>query len=424
MTQRRQIAPGAYVSVLETEKFCRQRVSINFIWPAEKEWATAEALLALTLERGYAGCPDMTELSKRLARLYGAGLSVDTAVNGGNRVLTVSVSGIKDRFALSGEALSEEYCAIAFGTAFAPVMKDGVIDPGFVEIEREQLREQLEGEINEKRTYCIRQARRKFFGSAPAGVERWGYLEELDGVTPQQVTRAFARMVETAQIEVLCLGLSEKSVVAALQQALAGLEGRRRPGALRPMEAMPRQKEACFDEPMDTVQGKLCMLFTGGGIVGEPELSAMRVAVALLGGTATSRLFQNVREKLSLCYYCSAGYTASTGMLCIDSGVEHANADAAKEAILREFAALKEGPVTEQELQETKRALKNALCCVNDNLGSMENWWFGERMRGSEAPPEQVIREIEAVTEQDVKDALGRFTLSVTYRITKGGEAV
>ena len=190
------------------------------------------------------------------------------------------------------------------------------------------------------------------------------------------------------------------------------------------MEAMPRQKEACFDEPMDTVQGKLCMLFTGGGIVGEPELSAMRVAVALLGGTATSRLFQNVREKLSLCYYCSAGYTASTGMLCIDSGVEHANADAAKEAILREFAALKEGPVTEQELQETKRALKNALCCVNDNLGSMENWWFGERMRGSEAPPEQVIREIEAVTEQDVKDALGRFTLSVTYRITKGGEAV
>lgn len=115
---RREIAPEVYLSSAPAEQFCRQRLSINFIWPAEKENATAEALLALAMERGYEDCPDMTELSKKLAALYGASLSVDTVVNGGNRVLTVAVSGIKDAFALEGERLSTEYAKIAFGAAF------------------------------------------------------------------------------------------------------------------------------------------------------------------------------------------------------------------------------------------------------------------------------------------------------------------
>lgn len=417
---RKEIAPEVYLSTAPAEQFCRQRLSINFIWPAQKENATAEALLALAMERGYADCPDMTELSKKLAGLYGASLSVDTVVNGGNRVLTVAVSGIKDAFALEGESLSSEYASIAFGAAFHPVMKDGVISPEFIEIEREQLREELESEMNEKRLYCLRQARRKFFGDAPAGVERHGYLDELDAVTPEQVTDAFWNMVNTSRVEVMCFGLQDEQVEAQLRAVLETLS-ERCPAALRPMETMPRQAEEMYDEPMDTVQGKLCMLFTSDRPVKGMERSIMRVAVALLGGTATSRLFQNVREKRSLCYYCSAGYAASTGMLSIDSGVEHANADAAKEAILNELELLKTGEITEKEMQDTKRALKNALRGVNDSLGAMESWNFGELLNGSGLSPEEVIEQIEAVTAQQVKEALAKFSLSVTYRITKEG---
>ena len=103
------VAPGARITVLPAEKFHRSRISINFLWPAAREWATAEALLPFVLERGYRDCPDMTELSKKLARLYGAALSVDGTMCGENRVLTVSVAGIKDTFALENEPLSMEY---------------------------------------------------------------------------------------------------------------------------------------------------------------------------------------------------------------------------------------------------------------------------------------------------------------------------
>ena len=170
--ERITLAPGAHINVLPAEKFNRCRISINFIWPAAREWATAEALLPLVLERGYQGCPDMTELSKKLARLYGAALSVDGTMSGQSRVLTVSLSGIRDAFALAGEPLSREYADIAFGTAFEPYRVDGVLDAEAVAIEKEQLRELLEGEINEKRSYCIRQARRG--QGAGAGGRRGG----------------------------------------------------------------------------------------------------------------------------------------------------------------------------------------------------------------------------------------------------------
>ncbi len=421
MLDRKNIAPGAYLTILDADKFCRQRITINFIWPATRGRATAEALLPLVLERGYAGCPDMTELSKKLARLYGASLSVDSSMVGANRVLTVAVTGLKDAFALAGERLSGAYAELAFGTAFTPTRDDaGGIDAEYVAIEKEQLREQLESEINEKRSYCIRQARRKFFGDDPAGIERWGYLDEVDGLTPQMVTEAFEHMARTAQVEVLALGIDAAVAERALRESLALFC--RAPEAPRPPLAMPRTAPQHFAEPMDTVQGKLCLLFTAGAPLDPADdLAATRVAVALLGGTATSRLFQNVREKESLCYYCSAGFNAATAQLLIDSGVEHTKAEEAQRAILRELEALRTGPITEKELDETKRALLNSLICVGDSLQATESWWFSEIFRGTQCAPEDVMRATAQVTADDVRCVLARFSLSVVYCLTKGG---
>lgn len=411
------VAPGARITVLPSEKFRRSRISINFLWPATRAWATAEALLPFVLERGYRDCPDMTELSKKLARLYGAALSVDGTMCGENRVLTVTVSGIKDEFALEQEPLSMEYAGIAFGVAFRPYLVNGLFDPEAIGPEREQLREVLESEINEKRGYCIRQARRKFFGDLPAGVERSGYLEELDGITPEQLTECYRRMLRLARVEVTVVGVETEAARFCLFEALKGLE--RTPAALAPISAVPGTEPRCYEEPLPTAQGKLCMLFTAGAPVPLEELSAQRMATALLGGLPTSRLFQNVREKQSLCYYCVSSYAVLTSMLCIDSGVAHENAGRVRNAILQELDALCSQPVPPEELADARRALHNQLAAVSDTPQGLENWYFMEMLRGELKTPEEVAREIEAVTAEDVQRALSRFSLSVCYTLTK-----
>ena len=415
--ERITVAPGAQITVLPAEKFNRCRISINFIWPAAREWATAEALLPLVLERGYRDCPDMTELSKKLARLYGAALSVDGTMGGQSRVLTVTVSGIRDRFALAGEPLSMEYAGIAFGVAFRPYLVDGLLDAEAVDIEREQLRELLESEINEKRGYCIRQARRKFYGDSPAGIERNGYLDEVNSLTARTVTDAYFRMLRLARIEVTVLGADVEAARTCLAAALKGVL--RTPSELPSPIAMPACKARSFEEPLPTVQGKLCLLFTSGVPCAPEELSALRVAVAALGGTPTSRLFQNVREKQSLCYYCAATNISLTGALCVDSGLEHDKAAHARDAILHELSAMCTGTLSQAELDDVKRALKNQLAAVSDTLQGLEGWYFAECMRGTQKTPEEVSAEIDAVTQEDVRRVLSRFSLSVCYTLTK-----
>lgn len=415
--KRENLAPGVFLNTLDAQKFNRCRITIRFQYPACRETATAGAVLPLVLERCCADYPDMTLLSRRLAKLYGADLSVDNSTNGANRVLTVSVTGIKDEFALEGEDLTAEYANLVFGVAFRPYLVNGLFDEEAVAIERGKLRQQLQAEVNDKRLYCVRQARRRFFGDSLAGVERDGYLEEVDGVTPQLLTRVYEEMLCKASIEVTAIGAKDETVRRLL---LAALEGRKREWqAPLPGLFMPRQQPDHQVETMDMVQAKLCLLFTAGRCTGAQEIAASRLAMALYGGSVTSRLFLNVREKQSLCYYCSSSYTSVTGCMMVDSGVEPANAQKAEAAILKELAQLCDGPITDEEMEDCRRGLLSSLESVEDSLSGLEGWYFAEIARGGPvSTPAQARAALEQVTKEQVRQVLRQFTLSVSYLLT------
>ena len=224
--KRMEIAPGVHLSWDPAQKFNRCRVSIHFALPAKRETATAHALLPLVMERGYADCPDMTQLTKKLARLYGADLTVDARPMGANHNLCVSVTGIKDRFALEGEPLTQKYAELALGTAFHPYFVGETFDPEAVNIEKQMLKKALEDEVNEKRLYCQRQANREFFGDSPAGVRQEGYLEEVDGLTARQLTDAYYEMLRAASIELIVLGCGEAQTEAVKNALLEELSPR------------------------------------------------------------------------------------------------------------------------------------------------------------------------------------------------------
>lgn len=415
--KRENLAPGVFLNTLDAQKFNRCRITIRFQYPACRETATASAVLPLVLERCCADYPDMTLLSRRLAKLYGADLSVDNSTNGANRVLTVSVTGIKDEFALEGEDLTAEYADLVFGVAFRPYLVNGRFDEEALAIERGKLRQQLQAEVNDKRLYCVRQARRRFFGDSLAGVERDGYLEEVDGVTPQLLTQVYEEMLCKASIEVTAIGAKDETVRRLL---LAALEGRKREWqAPLPGLFMPRQQPDHQVETMDMVQAKLCLLFTAGRCTGAQEIAASRLAMALYGGSVTSRLFLNVREKQSLCYYCSSSYTSVTGCMMVDSGVEPANARKAEAAILKELAQLCDGPITDEEMEDCRRGLLSSLESVEDSLSGLEGWYFAEIARGGPvSTPAQARAALEQVTKEQVRQVLRQFTLSVSYLLT------
>ena len=419
--ERTLIAPGVHLSCDPAEKFNRCRISIHFAFPAKRETATAHALLPLVLERGYADCPDMTQLTKKLAKLYGADLTVDARPMGCSHNLCVSVTGIKDKFALEGEPLTREYAAIALGAAFHPYLVEGVFDPQAVEIEKQMLKKALEDEINEKRIYCMRQANREFFGDSPAGVRQEGYLEEVEGLTSRQLTEAYREMLRTANIELMVLGCDAQQTAAVRDALLAELAAvDRAPVPLAKNIAMPRQQPLYKTETYDMVQAKLCMLFTTGEEhPNPPSVSILRVAMSVLGGSATSRLFRNVREKQSLCYYCGSAAQRATGVMMIDSGVEPGREQQAEAAILAELEGLKNGPITQEEVDDCRRGLLSSMDALGDSLAALENWYYGQITRGEPLyPPEYGKVLTGAVSLDEVRQTLQSYHYSVCYAVT------
>ena len=183
--KRTEIAPGVHLSWDPAPKFNRCRISLHFAFPAKRETATAHALLPLVMERGYADCPDMTQMTKKLARLYGADLTVDARPLGANHNLCVSATGIKNRFALEGEDLTREYAALALGTAFHPAFSGGVFDPEAVAIEKQMLRkspEETVAKIEAVTIESVNAVARRIFTNAPCisvvGKQAETYIKE------------------------------------------------------------------------------------------------------------------------------------------------------------------------------------------------------------------------------------------------------
>ena len=421
--QRTQLAPGVFLTALDADKFNRCRIAVHLRYPARRESATDAAVLALVLERGYAGCPDMTRLSRKLAALYGADLGVDLSSAGSDRVLSADICGIKQQFALAGEPLAREYTGIVLGTLFDPFLVDGVFDPEAVSIEKQTLRRRFQAEFNDKRLYCVRQARRLFYGGSPAGIELNGYPDELDAVTPASVKAEYDRILSACTIDVMVQGLDPAPVAQALLRRLEGVPRRPvPPAAPMAMPAVPVQHVA---EPVrDLTQAKLCMLFTRGTTQNLPSIHLLRMAMGILGGSATSRLFRNVRERQSLCYYCGSSAVRATGVMMIDSGVEPADSQRAEAAILRELEDLSANPVGAEELEQCRRALLGSMDAVEDSLGGQENWYYGAILRG-----EPLITPAEgksltcAVTAEEIRDLLRSYHYSVCYLLTDGKEA-
>ena len=414
---RRLIAPNAHITVLPNEKFKRNRISINLIVPNAREKATMYALMPGLMERAYEDYPDMQVFSRKLNRMYAAQLSVGTAVIGANRCMRFTVQGIKNEYCINNEDLMAQLCDVLLGVIFRPCLEDGAFVSDWLEVEKFKLREDIEGEINDKRGYCVKNARRKFFGDGINGVERMGYLEEIDGITPQMLYNCYKEMLDNAVVEILITANNPDSAVEKLTQAFSY----NRPAAAEvlPVTAVEAKEAEFFTESMDTTQGKVCLVYTTKRLLTEDERYHMLVASALYGGTASSRLFKNVREKQSLCYYCAAGFNGFTSSMSVDSGVEHHNTQRTIDAVQVELKNMIEGEITDEEIRQTKLIIINSLKSNYDGLHGLEAWYLNEAIRGTEFTPEMVMERVEKVTADDIRNVLSLLNLNVVYTISK-----
>lgn len=415
---RKQIGKDIHINFIRDDKFKFARASVLFLVPLKKQTASGFALLPHILRLGGGEYEDLRALNLRLDELYGASLDTDVKRFGETQVLSLSVSTLSDRFTLNGDAAFTDAAELLISLILAPHIENGAFPEKQVETAKANLIEQIEAEINDKRSYAVKQLIGAMCKDENYSVNKLGEPETVSALTPADAAACYYGLLKCAHIEIMLCGNFEQEPAARLFEKTFGGVKPRDTAPLSDHVKLSADTVRRVNEQLDVKQGKLCLGFRSTVSSGHNLGDAMRVMLAMYGALPTSKLFMNVREKLSLCYYCASRYDRQKGIVIVDSGVERENAHRAEQEILKQLEDMKNGAFTAEELKDAKTALKNAFYGVPDSISRLENWYFGCIYDGEQTSPSDMADRIEAVTAEQVVQAARSLSLDTVYLLS------
>jgi predicted Zn-dependent peptidase len=419
------IGKGVNLHICRTDKFKSGILSVNLLLPTEKATASHAALLPRVLLRGTKYHPDLAAISEVSDNLYGARISSvrrrfgETASLGLiAQFLESGIPGQKDGEIFTGAA------ALLAEVLLDPKTENGGFSAEYLSSERKNQIDALHAEINNKTGYALRAAIRKMCEGEPFGVNALGDEELLAAITPGGLLDFYCNLLARAPIEIFYVGSqSADSVAEFLSREFAPpLFGRQTTVSMP--ETVHRQPGEVrrFTENMDVTQGKLTLGWRfGEDTVSRADTAALSVFNAVFGGSLTSKLFINVRERLSLCYYAQSGIDAKKGILFATSGVEFANLQAAENEILRQLEAIKAGDVTEEELSAAIRSEKTDFLTGLDSASGLEDTQYTLYMNGYSGTAPTFAQAFDGVTKEQVT-AIARDTRLDTVFTLEAGQ--
>lgn len=421
MTHRSVLAPEITGLDIRTDKFKTQRISLTFLLPLNRKDAATASLLSRLLARSTGSYPTPVALQRKLLSLYGARFSSQVLKLGDYQLLNVSISTIADRFALEQEPLAKEAAAFLCDAVFRPNLAGNAFPAQDTEICRRLLIESLESAINDKRKYAISQMYSLMCKNEPFGIEIGGDIETANRISGQDAAAFWQQMLQTAPVVVTVVGSEDPApVYEEVCGRFAALH--RTPKAIQPVFSyQPPVALQTKTETMPLAQGKLVMGFRSNISSMEQNNLALRMMCDIFGGAPYSKLFTVVREKMSLCYYCAARLQSQKGFLCVDSGVDNHNIEAAKAGILEQLSAMQKGQWDDSVMEASKMSMADSVRSVTDSQEAIEAWYLARLFDQTLYSPEEFIRQLEHITGDDIAKA-ARTVVPDTVYVLKGQE--
>lgn len=417
--QNKKLFEGVELCSVSAEGFKTACASLSFVMPLGEK-ASLFALVPNVLTRSCKDYPDVTSVERKLALLYGAEVIVDVTKSGENQVLKVEVSCIDDRFSIGEESITNECLKLLFQMVFEPRLENGAFCSDDVESEKRLLAERLIAENSDKRTYAKNRCNEIMFENELYGIHRYGTVEDIEKITPESLYEAYKEMLSKSKMLVCVSGGSFSNVEELLEKYISDDD---RKAELNETLYVEISEDVKYVKEQEAVkQGKLVMGFRLGMKGEDDDYAARRVMVDLFGGSPHSKLFTVVREKMSLCYYCSAMMFRQKGVMLVQSGIESYNEEKAKTAILEQLEDIKKGNFTDDDIASSVKSLEDGFRSVSDSSESVASWFTSQVCSNKYLYPEDFIEQFKKVTREDIIKAAKAVTLDTVFMLEGTGE--
>ncbi len=418
--KRINIAEGINLNIIHSDKFKTNHLKINFALPLTREIAPLASLLPRVLKRGCEMYPTMTEFNRQLEYLYATVLGASSSKCGENETITFNASFLKNELIPDGTDLLSLVCDMMADFIFRPYLENGKFKDEYVESEKKNLIDSIKAEINNKGAYANKRLFDIMCENEAYSVSHLGTVESVTALDSAALTDFYFGEFSKAPVEIFFVGVCDECELEEKIREKFAPFARKTDGYTEAFVCEKVSKLKRVTEEMPVNQGKLTMGFRTGACTAKKNNEKFLVFNEIFGGSPTSKLFENVREKLSLCYYCSSRFIAPKGIMYIASGVKVGDETAAEEEILRQLDAMKNGEFSENDIAVAKMSLENSYMSCYDDADRLASWYLTRIITGAEnSTLEAVMEKIKKVSKEDII-AIANTVLQDTVYFLKG----
>ena len=416
--QEKEIKKGIKVHKIYTDKFKTNLTAVFLTTKLTRENVTKNALISTILRRGSKNMNTQEEISKQMEEMYGAGFDCGLDKTGDNQVLKFYIENINDQFIPQhDENMLRSAIEKLLEIVFNPYIENGEFKKEYVEQEKNNIKQKIEGKIDNKARYALNRCIEEMYKDKPFGLFKFGYIEDLEGIDGKNLYEYYQNLIKNCKIDIFVSGIVPDNI----EQLIEENENVARLKERQPEYVIPaitkkeiKQKENVVTESMEVTQGKL-VLGLDINLENEDQKYDALLYNSILGGTANSKMFQNVREKAHLAYVASSSYSRQKSNIFINCGIEIANYEKALEIVKKQIEDMKNGDFTEDDIQNAKKGIISTIDLIDDEQDTAVTYYFGQELSEHKIGADEYKQRVEKIQKEDIVKIANAVSINTIY---------
>jgi len=415
------IAEGIKLHCIESPKFKTNVIGFYIRRPLSIEEASKNALISSILKRASNKYPSTQELNVELDDLYGTYLMADVGKFGDTQIIELALQFPNKKHIPEKNILNKQF-ELLKELIFNPLTKENGFNETIFKEEKELLGQEIEGRVNDKMHYSLEKCIETMCSEETYKIHKYGDLDSLSPIESEGLLEHYNQILKNSPIDIIVIGdIDSAEVKDAISEQFVfqreELVEFKREEIKKDITSVKYVKEE-----FDVQQGKLNLGFRTN-IPYEADLyQASLLFSYVFGGGANSKLFKNVREKMSLCYYVFSRIEKFKSLMLVGSGIEVENYQKTLDLILEEFENVKKGDFTEEELKIAKLTVCKSLKSINDSQHGYMGFYFSQMLSSKIYDIDKLIEGINKVTHGEVVEAGKTFELDTVHFLTNKKE--
>ncbi len=415
-----ELKSGIKVHYVKTKQFKTNIGAIFITTPLKKETVTQNALIPAILRRGTQKHANQEEISKELENMYGASFDVGVEKMGDNQIIKLYIETINDNFLPEKENILKKSIQILFEVAFLPMIENGAFKEEYVNGEKQNLKQIIESKIDNKDQYALNRCIEIMYPEEPYGIYKYGYVEELDKIDANNLYEQYLKLIQTSKIDIFISGdfeIAEVREIISQNEQFKNLQERTAEYIVNNEQTAIKQKAQKVniqEEKRDVTQGKLVI---GMDVLENKADSRFAISIynTILGDSANSKLFQNVREKANLAYSTRSSYIRQKNNVFIRCGIDIPNYEKALQIIKEQLEDMKQGKFSEEELQSAKKYIISSIKTVQEEQDTSVIYYLGQELSGYNISFEEYEEKIQKVNKLQVEEIANKTIMNSIY---------